>query len=69
MMRKIKLVIYLPTPRSDKFAYAVTCPYCHYVWGSNAKDNLCPKCKAIFSDDDFTQRLLNFGNMSRQEPA
>lgn len=52
-----KLIIYLETPKSNKFAYAITCPYCYHSWGSNTKDNLCPKCNGVF-DDEFTPKLL-----------
>ncbi|WP_413937192.1 hypothetical protein, partial [Nitrospira sp. BLG_1] len=67
IVKKKKLIIYLPTPRSNKFAYAVTCPYCYHGWGSNHKDNICPKCNGIFDDSDFQQKLLNFKIESAQQ--
>lgn len=58
-MPKQKLTIYLQTPKA-KIAFAITCPYCFHVWGSDTKDNLCPNCNGIFDDSEFQERLLSF---------
>ena len=35
----------------------ITCPYCKHHWASENKANLCPNCKAIFSEELY--RKLN----------
>ena len=39
------------TKSQTKYNYFVRCPYCRHAWLSMIKDNICPRCKAIFTEE------------------